>query len=346
MCRRNEIPDPKSTSPKRVDGFTLVELLVVITIIGILIALLLPAVQAARESARRLQCSNNLKQIGLGCLQHEAAQGFLPSGGWGYRWIGDADRGMGKRQPGGWIYSILPYVEQQPLHALPADGDPDALLQPQLDGADRMLQTPLAMMNCPTRRQAAAYRCSIAARWWPYNANPTPTPMVAVSDYAANAGDGPLDGSGGPGSLSGADSFTWRLAQSTGVIYEHSEVQNAQIRDGASNTFLVGEKYLRPDDYVTALDPADDTPMYQGAGPDTLRWTGGGVVAGVTAPSSPPTQDQPGVATWPFGSAHAGGLNMVFCDGSVHSISYSIDFETYRRLGNRKDGLPINASRL
>src|SRR5271169_4167733 len=99
-------------------GFTLVELLVVITIIGILIALLLPAVQAAREAARQVQCRNNLKQLALGCLQHENLTKRLPSGGWGYAWAGDADRGNDLRQPGGWIYNILPYIEQQPLHDL------------------------------------------------------------------------------------------------------------------------------------------------------------------------------------------------------------------------------------
>ena len=88
-------------------GFTLVELLVVITIIGILIALLLPAVQAAREAARQSQCRNNLKQLALGCLHHESLTKRFPTGGWGFDWTGDADRGTDWRQPAGWIYNIL-----------------------------------------------------------------------------------------------------------------------------------------------------------------------------------------------------------------------------------------------
>src|SRR5688500_8950333 len=101
---------------KRRFAFTLVELLVVIAIIGVLVALLLPAVQAARESARRTQCSNQLRQIALAWQNHHDVHKFFPSGGWGYYWTGDPNRGFGKKQPGSWAYSSLPFMEQGQLH--------------------------------------------------------------------------------------------------------------------------------------------------------------------------------------------------------------------------------------
>ena len=134
-------------------AFTLVELLVVITIIGILIALLLPAVQAAREAARRLQCTNNLKQLSLGCLNHENATGRFPTGGWGFAWTGDADRGNDWRQPAGWIYNVLPYIEQQSLH------DMGIGLSTGPKYATHLVRysVPLGTLHCPSRRPAIAY---------------------------------------------------------------------------------------------------------------------------------------------------------------------------------------------
>ena len=118
-----------------VRGFTLVELLVVITIIAILIALLLPAVQAAREAARQAQCKNNIKQLALGCLQHESQYKFYPTGGWGPQWMGDPNRSVGKRQTGGWIFCILPYIDQLALANLclgvPFSMDPASRFQAQ-----------------------------------------------------------------------------------------------------------------------------------------------------------------------------------------------------------------------
>ena len=101
----------------------------VIAIIGILIALLLPAVQAARESARQLTCATNLKQLSLAVINHQDTHGFYPTGGWGWDWVGDPDRGFGNqpdpKQPGGWVFSILPFIEQEDLWALASDSQPD-----------------------------------------------------------------------------------------------------------------------------------------------------------------------------------------------------------------------------
>ena len=130
-------------------GFTLVEMLVVVAIIGILIGLLLPAIQAARESGRRLQCINNLKQISLAMLNHENATKHFPTGGWGRMWVGDPDLGNNDRQPGGWIYNTLPYLEQGILHNMGTGMSGND----KLDALAKMMAVPLTEFTCPTRRR-------------------------------------------------------------------------------------------------------------------------------------------------------------------------------------------------
>ena len=183
---KSEIRNQKSP------GFTLVELLVVITIIGILIALLLPAVQAAREAARQMQCQNNLKQLALGCLQHESATKRLPTDGWGTWWTGDADLGTGQQQPAGWLYNVLPYIEQQAMHDMGA-GLPD--------GAEERRQIPAIFhpfVRALLPDAAAGDRIPLAAAGSAPGRSTARRPAVVVgrSDYAINGGDC-LHGPGG-----------------------------------------------------------------------------------------------------------------------------------------------------
>ena len=140
-------------SSKSVRGFTLVELLVVIAIIGILISLLLPAVQAAREAARRAQCVNNLKQLALGCLNCESAVKTLPASGWIGICMGHPDAGVGFTQPGGWLFNILPYIEESTLYKK-QQGLTGTTLQ---SAAISVAQTPLNCMYCPSRRPVQTY---------------------------------------------------------------------------------------------------------------------------------------------------------------------------------------------
>jgi len=339
-------------------GFTLVELLVVIAIIGILVSLLLPAVQAAREAGRRTQCSNNLKQLGLAALSHEQAQGFFPTGGWGYSWIGDPDRGYGQHQPGGWLYNILAYVEQANVHALGADGQPDALTSAQMAGGNQQLRTPLAAFYCPTRRAATLYKHDIPSlgQFNAYNAsnNAAGNDLVARNDYAANLGDFDITRSllnigfqqqPGPTTPTGEAGYNWIDSTNySGIVYQRSQVPIAAVRDGTSNTYFAGEKYMNPDYYFNGQDGGDNETAYSGFDNDSCRL----VQADPTNPAMavPPLQDQAGLMDMArFGSAHSGVCQFVFCDGSVHAITYSIDAETHRRLGNRKDGLVLDASK-
>jgi len=320
-------------------GFTLVELLVVITIIGILIALLLPAVQGARDSARRTTCKNNLYQMGRASLQHVEKHGFYPTGGWGWSWIGDADRGFDKRQTGGWIYNILPFIEQTALHDLPRDGDPDNITDAQKTGAKEMYQTPLTLFICPSRRRAVAFKMD----WGAQPINAFHGNSVGRTDYAAATGSQSHrpEYSSGPGSLSQGDdpSYGWRnVSYCNGISFERSEVRPAHVRDGESFTMMFGEKYMCPDDYYTGSSASDNENMYTGYNNDNYRSTHEG---------RPPVQDKPGWDdNWRFGSVHPVGVHFVFCDGAVHQISYSIDHQLYSYLGNRQDGQAISLSGL
>lgn len=343
-----------------VDGFTLVELLVVITIIGILVGLLLPAIQSARESARRITCSNNLRQLSVAALLHEGSHDFLPSGGWGDNWVGCPDRGVGKLQPGSWGYQILSFLEQQNRRQVGSNfrcGSEESRAV-----VENMISSPITTFYCPSRRAPTAY--PVTNRGISNSLTPN---AAAKSDYAANLGDlNFFTNDGGPRSLDDYDTHQWKHSGEefsakyeevcncttghTGVVFQRSEIRLAQIIDGTTSTYLFGEKNLDPDHYFDGDVGNDDQNMFIGHDQDNLRSTfsvvlfAGGHVFGF--PATPDTSGVNSQRQYSFGGPHAGGWLSAFCDGSVRFQSYDIDRKIHRWLGNRLDGRTLNDSQL
>jgi len=376
----------RAVSSKR--GFTLVELLVVITIIGILISLLLPAVQAAREAARRAQCNNNLKQIGLAIANHESALKRFPTGGWDAWYLGNPDCGAGMKQTGSIFFNMLPYLEQSGLYNLQA-GKTGSLLE--LAGST-LMSTPVAGYYCPSRRAAKPYtqmstkcdgwyessallngddrnsnvcdtKCAFTDRFYAH------AEAVGRNDYSGNSqcwhGGIPnwgnysyqdaLDRLFGDkvkttAALKWRDTFacnyvypgdpTWVSAAGVGgIFFSLSMLEVGQIKDGTSNTIAVGEKMLMPDHYENGRNHMDNWCCYIGYDPQT------GCHTEYSGTPRLPCRDTPGYySDCAFGSVHAGGFNAVLCDGSVRQISYGIDGQVFKDLGNRQDGHAIDVT--
>ncbi|MFM9059988.1 MAG: DUF1559 domain-containing protein [Planctomycetaceae bacterium] len=335
-------------------GVTLVELLVVVAIVGALAGLLLPAVQAARESARRTQCGVNLRQIALACLMHENVRGFLPTGGWGGAWVGDPDRGFDARQPGGWAFNILPHVEEAGLHDLGV-GMTDA--NSKADRVAIRLAAPLAVFACPSRRPATT---------WPLPASKPALALVAVpatvsrrpaavvrGDYAANMGSGDManryvsGAAPSPASWGDAmDDAAWLSGYgppTDGLVFRRSRIRLREIPDGLSATYLVGEKYVDPAVVATGLSDDDDQCLYSGHDRDVLR-TGLEPPSGDRAGFDPTTRTGVTGSTnkFPlpiaFGSAHPDSCGMAMADGSVRAVAYAIDAAAHRAAASRNDG--------
>jgi prepilin-type N-terminal cleavage/methylation domain-containing protein/prepilin-type processing-associated H-X9-DG protein len=330
-------------------AFTLVELLVVIAIIGVLVALLLPAVQAAREASRRTQCANQLRQLTLAFQNHHDVQKHLPTGGWGWTWIGYPERGFAKEQPGGWLYNILPFIEQAALHDLGRGSSGAA----RSAASWQRVISPFEGMNCPSRRSTNVYGFKSNTLTF---IDCDAFDRCSKSDYAANAGDmlSPemLEF---PRTWDAAKTFNWErdckaeiniLFQPgpSGVVFARSEINFRNITDGTTSTYLVGEKFMAPEHYETGTDPGDNEPAFGGNNSDTLRITSPKFKVGRDMTVRPDTsEDQFSLGEYIFGSSHSGGFNMAFCDASVSLITFDVDSEVHRLRGSREDGAPLPA---
>ena len=327
-CREGLAIRKNSSRP---GAFTLVELLVVIAIIGILVALLLPAIQAARESARRTQCTNHLRNLAEAAMLHHHVAEHFPTGGWGWWWVGDPDRGFGRRQPGGWTFNLMPFTEEGSAYKSASDGQPDAVTPRQFDAIRDIVNKPLTLLNCPSRRVGLVLPKTEAGPMGvnsiAYNSSPNPATanIAGRSDYAINCGDtdnnevdwrgAPPDGAG-PAlggrvtSLDGVEeAFNWCLSPTgkvigpagcsdpaTGISFQSSEVAVRHISDGTSKTYLIGEKYMNTLLYDTGTDRGDNETWCTGYNNDNFR-----------SVLQPPQQDRP-------------GYNNVMIFGSVHPV--------------------------
>lgn len=255
-----------STTHSR-EAFTLIELLVVISIIGVIVGLLVPAVQAAREAARRMRCQSNLKQLGLAAINFESAHRRFPSGGWGFQWQGFADVRTHAGQPGSWTFSLLPFVEQDPLYRLGS-------LSSSASQRDRELRqrvgSAVPIYNCPSRRggELLAFHQGCPSCSQPIGVTSSLHSSVRC-DYAVNAGDGAPDMTRldswpfnfwGPATVAEANRLSrtggWPKPSSdwSGISWLARGVQLAELTDGTSHVFLFGEKYVMSDAYYSGAD--------------------------------------------------------------------------------------------
>ncbi|ADB15006.1 protein of unknown function DUF1559 [Pirellula staleyi DSM 6068] len=300
---------PISLSNQR-HAFTLVELLVVIAIIGVLVALLLPAVQAAREAARRMQCSNNLRQVGLASHNFHDTLGFLPPA-----FIGD-----NSDTPNGWATwgaLVLPYMEGGNQFAK-WDVTRRASLQPL-----EAYQPQIKAYVCPSRQLPVL------------SVNDFATPGGSLSDYACAFGTA-ADYTSSNGAM--IPNMPFVVLDSASGEYRVSkwsgQLTLADLTDGTSNTFLYGEKHIRPN---SLRGKNEDRSIFSGVR-NTHRRMCGIAANGDQRPLLPPQVQAAALANSSFGGPHPGVCQFVFADGSTKPVRITASLDTLTRLVRRNDG--------
>jgi prepilin-type N-terminal cleavage/methylation domain-containing protein/prepilin-type processing-associated H-X9-DG protein len=320
----------RGSSSRGSRAFTLVELLVTISIIGVLVGLLMPAVQSARESSRRAACENNIKQIGLSCLEFEVQTRHLPAGTLHSKDDGDPTGVAGF----GWGSQILPYLQQEALYThltLPGGELHDVL---QTDLGKQMAQVPLTVFRCPsdTGYFLNSDRPFGGAKYAFHNPDGSTTDLtVAKSNYIGNHGTRFVT----------PDQIANQKLDSFGVLWQDSRCSDAMITDGSSNTILAGER--KSEDWAGAwigvrnYNNDTDCGLRQALGISNVK---------INTKNDDTRRG--------FSSHHSGGSLFVYCDGHVELITDDIDFNqdgatskdpaekdkmgVYQRLIRRNDG--------
>jgi prepilin-type N-terminal cleavage/methylation domain-containing protein/prepilin-type processing-associated H-X9-DG protein len=298
----------------RCSGFTLIELLVVIAIIGILIALLLPAVQAAREAARRSQCTNNLKQMGVALHNFQSANARFPAGA---KWLrgagGDIANGYGTSV----FFELLPYLELASLHE-----NYDQRQDITAGGNPSVAETFPAVFECPSNSQDMDDSIHTEYDW-------------QAASYAA------VMGPGRNGKFKDLEDSHCGDYSTDGILYPWSETKLKEIDDGLSHTLMLGERIYTPRSWVKGA-------WFSGSGPDKV------CVCSAKNMAFPLNMNHdeicyegcPGGTHIVFNDAyfssmHPGGVNFVFADGSVQFVNESINFDLLGDLSTMDGKEPI-----
>ncbi|VTS06481.1 DUF1559 domain-containing protein [Tuwongella immobilis] len=297
-------------------GFTLIELLVVIAIIAVLIGLLLPAVQKVREAAARMQCQNNLKQIGLAAHNYHDSYGYLIPA-----FIGDNSESATLNSWATWGAIILPYIEQQNVLNL---WDVRRLVGYQPAAA---YQTQVKLFLCPSRPTPVLSQND-------FQILDGTRPGGALTDYAASFGPHANFILSTGAVVPAIPSITADSAGPFLVSWQH-QVALTGVTDGTSNTTMFGEKSIRPNS-LRGLN--EDRSIYSQVRNTHRRMMGVSDVNGDQRPLLPPNNQSIPFANSSFGGPHPGVTNFVFVDGSVRSVNIRTNLSVLTALVTRSGG--------